>query len=67
MELNRSRDRTLDGSPERTCHPGSDDDESRCMIRDLGYGESKESRSMFSEGLATSERILGATNAPRRR
>jgi len=35
------------------------------MIRDLGYGESKESRSMFSEGLATSERILGTTNAPR--
>jgi len=24
-----------------------------------------ESRSMFSEGLAASERILGATNAPR--
>jgi len=35
------------------------------MIRDLGYGESRESRSMYSEGLATSERILGATNAPR--
>jgi len=33
--------------------------------RDLGYGETRESRSMFNEGLATSERILGATNAPR--
>jgi len=29
------------------------------LIRDLGYGESRESRSMFSEG----KRILGATNA----
>jgi len=65
MELYRSRDRTLNGSPERTCHPGSDDDESRRMIRDLGYSENRESRSMFNEGLATSERILGATNAPR--
>jgi len=62
--MDRSRNCTLSGSPERTCHPGSDD-ESRRMIRDLGYGESRESRSMFSEGLATSERILGATNAPR--
>jgi len=35
------------------------------MIKDLGYGESRESRSMFSEGLATTERILGGTNAPR--
>jgi len=35
------------------------------MIRNLGYGERRESRSMFSEGLATSERILGATNASR--
>jgi len=35
------------------------------MIRDLGYGESRESRSMFSEVLATTERILGATFAPR--
>jgi len=26
------------------------------MIRDLDYGESRESRSMFSEGLATTER-----------
>jgi len=35
------------------------------MIRDLGYCESRESRSMLSEGLATTERILGATNTPR--
>jgi len=65
VEMERSRDRTLSGSPEQTCHPDSDDDESRRMIRDLGYGESRESRSMFSEGLATTKCILGATNAPR--
>jgi len=65
METNRSRDRSLSESPEQTSHPGSDDDESRRMIRDVGYGEGRESCSMFSEGLATTERILGATNAPR--
>jgi len=65
MDSDGSRDCTINRSPERTRHPGSDDDESRRMIRDLGYGERRESRSMFSEGLATSERILGATNAPR--